>query len=177
MAIDHVRRLQDRTRHDLDSFWFPLVLFGLLTLASVPFAVAESGEPIAIFWTAAGPAGGAAIGWYYHRREPRIGASRSGLPFMLVGGGLIVAAFVLPAVTTGALQEVVSAFAVGAAYLVFARLTRSPQLAALGLVVATIAALALMSDLDRPGALVAATTGAAILATGLIARLGEQREE
>lgn len=151
------------------------MVFGLLTLGSVPFAVPEGGEAVAVFWAVAGPGGGAAVGWYYHHLEQRLGVSRSGMPFMIVGGPSLSSPSTLPAVPTGALQEVVSAFAVGAAYLVFTRLTHSPALALLGLVVAAIPAMALVSGLDHPGPLVAATTGAAIFATGLVARHREQR--
>ncbi len=172
-TLDHVRQLQGRTRHDLGSFWFPLVVFGLLTLASVPFARAEGGVAIAIFWAVAGPAGGAGIGWYYHSREQRLGVSRSGAPFVVTGLALLVAAFLLPVVTTGALQEVVSAFAVGSAYLIFAWLNRSWLLALLGGLVAAIPAAALASGMAHPGPLVAATTGVAILLTGLVARRRE----
>lgn len=174
-ALHHVRSLQERTRHDLSSFWFPLVVFGVLTLVSVPFAVPDDGVAIAVFWAIAGPGGGAATGWYYHSLEQRLGVSRSGAPFVVTGGALIVAAFVLPAVTTGALQEVVSAFAVGAAYLVFAWLNRSPVLAVLGVVVMAIPGATLLAGMARPGPLVAATTGAVMLATGLVARRAEQR--
>ncbi|CAN5684765.1 hypothetical protein BH20ACT1_BH20ACT1_04210 [soil metagenome] len=95
--------------------------------------------------------GGADIGWYYHSREQRLGVSRSGTPFVVTGVALIVAAFLLPVVTTGALQEVVSAFAVGGAYLVFAWLNRSWLLALLGGLVAAIPAAALASGMAHPG--------------------------
>lgn len=174
-ALHHVQELQDRTRADLGSFWFPLVVFGVLTLASIPFLVPDGSPAIPYFWAVAGPAGGAAIGWYYHSREQRLGVSRSGTPFLVTGAVLFVAAFGLPAVTTGALQEVVSAFAVGAGYLVFAWLSRSPTLAVLGVVVAAVPAGALLVGLAHPGPPVAATTGSAILVTGLAARRAEQR--
>ncbi len=174
-TLRHIQQLQERTRHDLSSYWFPLVLFGVLTLVSVPFAIPDGGGAIAIFWAIAGPGGGAAIGWYYHSCEQRLGVSRSGAPFVIAGGALILAAFVLPAVTTDALQEVVSAFAVGAFYLVFAWLDRNPALVVLGVVVAAIPAGALLAGVARPGPWVAATTGAAILATGLVAHRAEQR--
>lgn len=81
----------------------------------------------------------------------------------------------LPALTRGALQEVVSAFTVGVAYLVFARLNRRGALAVLGVAVAGVLAGALVAGMAHPGPWVAATTGLAILGTGLLAWRAERR--
>jgi hypothetical protein len=93
---------------------------------------------VATFWAMAGRFGGAAVGWYYHSREQRLGISRSGLPYIATAALLLVGAFALPALTSGRLQEVVSA--VAAAYLVFTGLERSSALAVLNVVVAVVPA-------------------------------------
>jgi hypothetical protein len=164
-----------RTQSLLRSFWFPLVVFGTLTLLSAPVAAIGEGAVVAVYWAVAGVGGGALVGWYYHAREERLGVSRSGVPYIATAVVLLVAAFLLPAVTSGRLQEVVSAFAVGGAYLVFAWLDRSVVLAALAVTVAVVPAVALASSLEHPGPVAAAVTGLAVLLTGLAARRAEQQ--
>lgn len=177
-AIDTLRHLEDlsgQTRALLRSFWFPLVLFGVLTLLSAPVALVGEGVEVAVYWAVAGTAGGAAVGWYYHHREERLGLSRSGVPYIATGVALLVAAFALPAMTSGRLQEVVSAFAVAGAYLIFAWLDRSAVLAVLSAALVVVPAVALASSLEHPGPVVAVVTGLAILVTGIVARRAEQQ--
>jgi hypothetical protein len=158
-ALDTLRQLEDlrdHTRALLRSFWFPLVVFDVLTVLSAPVAAAGDGPIVALYWAVAGSTGGSLVSWYYHAREDRIGVSKSGLPYIATAGVLFVAAF-----------------AVGGAYLVFAWLDRSALLAALGVAVAVVPGVALASSLDHPGPVVAAITGVAILVTGLAARRRE----
>jgi len=168
--LDHVESVQRQTRAALGGFWFPLVLFGALGLASVPAYFIGDGAVVAAFWAVAGVGGGVATGWYYHGRQQRLGVSQAALPYVIVAGVLFVAAFVLPALTTGRLQEVVSSFAVAAAYLVFAIFERSRVVAALAVVIAGGAVLSLASGLDHPGAVTAAVTGLSTLGVGMVAR-------
>jgi CHASE2 domain-containing sensor protein len=77
--------------------------------------------------------------------------------------------------TSGRLQEVVSAFAVAGAYLIFAWLDRSAVLAGLSAALAVVPAVALASSLAHPGPVVAVVTGLAILVTGIVARRAEQQ--
>ncbi|MFN2502852.1 MAG: hypothetical protein ABR540_01215 [Acidimicrobiales bacterium] len=169
-TLRHLESVQDQTRGELQAFWFPLVVFGALTLASAPFGLTGSGGAVGLFWAFAGPAGGAAVGWYYHSREQRLGVARSAVPYVITAAALLVAAFVLPALTRGDLREVVSCFAVAAAYLVFARLDRSVALAAVALVLAAVPAIALATGVERPGVVTAVISGAIFLATGLVFR-------
>ncbi len=169
-VLRHLEDVQARTRRAVQAFWFPLVLFGALTLASVPVAFLDDGPAVAVFWAVAGPLGGAAVAWHYRRSERHVGAGRSGGLYVATAIGLLGAAFLLPAVTTGDLQDVVSAFAVAAAYLVFAWLDRSAVLAVLAAMLAAVPLVALAADLSRPGAVTAAITGAVTLAVGVAAR-------
>lgn len=173
-ALHHVDDLQHQTRDTLRSFWFPLVVFGSLTLVSAPVALASGGVAVAVFWAVAGPGGGVAVGWYYRSRELHLGISRSPLPFV-TAAAILVFAFFLPAVTTGRLREVVSTFAVAAGYLVFAWFNRSIVLGGLALVIAAIPVTLVLNDTDHAGAIAAAITGVAILATGFVARSAERR--
>ncbi len=172
-AIDVLRQVEAverRTRSLMQAFWFPLVVFGALTLASAPVQWATSGAAIAVFWALAGPLGGAAVGWYYRSRELRVGLTVSPTPYIITAVGILAGTFALPMFTTGDLQEVVSVFAVAAGYLVFAVLDRSRVLAGLAAFIAAVPVLVLQSGTDEPGAITAAVIGAVVLATGLVSR-------
>ena len=97
-----------------------------------------SGPAVGIYWAVAGLLGGTAVGVYYHSRELRLGLSTPATPYVLTAGALMVGAFVLPAITSGDLQQVVSTFAVAAGYLVFAWLDRSRTLAGLAALMAVV---------------------------------------
>jgi len=143
----HIESVERRTRNVLRAFWFPLVVFGILTLLSAPVQWAWSGATVAAFWAVAGPLGGAGVGWYYRSRELRLGLGTSATPFVLTVVGLLAGTFILPMLTTGDLQEVVSVFAVAAGYLVFAWLDRSRTLAGLAAFIATVPVLVLPTGL------------------------------
>lgn len=173
-ALEQVDRLRSDARANLRAFWFPLVLFGALTVLSALPAANGDGTGVAIFWAFAGPLGGVAVGIHAYRHEQQVGLSRPPAPFIVTAVALLIAAFALPAVTSGRVQEVVSAFAVAGAYLVFARLDRSRLLVGVSVVLAVVPALALASGIEHPGAPTAAVTGVIILATGLVARSRQQ---
>jgi hypothetical protein len=168
-ALAEIDRVRQRTRSDLQAFWFPLVLFGGLTLVSVPVALL-AGWAAAVFWAVAGPVGGGVVAHYDYRRETRLGLTRSGLPYVLTAVGLMAGAFVLPAITTGRMREVAAAFAVAAGYLVFAALERSWTVAAVAAGMAAVAAAALASGVERPGLIAWTVIGVVMLGTGLVLR-------
>ncbi len=168
--LRHVESVGSQTRNLLRAFWFPLVVFGAITLASAVVHFAAPGAAVGLYWAVAGSIGGIAVGRYYRNRELRIGLSRPALPYILTAVGIFVGAFVLPMFTHGDLQEVVSAFAVAAGYLAFAWLERTGWLVLVALLMAAIPVAVLAAGVDHPGAVAAAATGAALLATGLVAR-------
>lgn len=169
-VLQQVESLRRQASTVLRAFWFPLVVFGTLTLASAPVQWAWRGPAIAAYWAVAGPLGGLAIGLYYRARELRVGLSRSATPYVLTAVGILAGAFLLPGFTSGDLQEVVSTFAVAAGYLVLAWFDRSRILALLGVMMGAVPALVLMSGVDRPGAVNAAVVGTITLLTGVASR-------
>jgi len=169
-VLRHVESVRDQTRDLLRVFWFPLVVFGLITLASAVVQWAWAGPAVGLYWAVAGTLGGIAVGQYYRSRELRLGLSRPAWPYILTAVGIFVGAFALPMVTHGDLQEVVSTFAVAAGYLAFAWLERSGWLVGLALFMAAIPLVVLATGVDHPGAITAAVTGVALVATGLVSR-------
>ena len=169
-VLHHVVSIRDETRSLLQAFWFPLVVFGALTMISALVQWVWPGGAVGIYWAVAGLLGGTAVGLYYHSRELRLGLGASAAPYIVTAAGLMAGAFVLPAVTRGDLQEVVSTFAVAGGYLVFAWLDRSRRLAGLAVVMMVVPALVLASGVGHPGAVNAAAVGAITLAAGVASR-------
>ena len=146
------------------------MVFGLITLASAVVQWAWAGPAVGLYWAVAGTLGGVAVGRYYRNRELRLGLSQPALPYILTAVGIFVGAFVLPMLTHGDLQEVVSTFAVAAGYLAFAWLERTGWLVGLALLMAAIPLVVLATGVDHPGAVTAGITGVALVATGLVSR-------
>ena len=172
-TLDEIDRLRRTTRADLGSFWFPLVLFGALTLGGVAVGLVFGDLAIAFWWAVAGPGGGALTAFHYRRRECAIGVRRFAVPHMATAAGMIVGCFALSALTSGRLQEVAAAFAVAAGYAVFAVLDRNRVLAAVAGAVLAVAVAALASGIEHPGAVAWTVIGAAMVATGVAARRRE----
>jgi hypothetical protein len=128
--------LRRRTRAAGRFTWFPLVLFGLLTIASAAVC-SNSGrfERAGVFWLVAGPVGYAAVYAFAKRRETRQGIGQRVGPYLAAGLTLAVistgfAAYVL------APDAAVVAAAVAVA--VVASMLRRPQVAVVAAGVAVV---------------------------------------
>ncbi|MEA3502751.1 MAG: hypothetical protein U9R47_08255 [Actinomycetota bacterium] len=174
--IAHAEDARRRTRDALDGAWFPMLLFGTVTLASAAVAWRYGGESLAVFWAVAGPAGAVATGVFYGLRAKRTGVARSPLPYLGVVAVLLVGAFVLPAITTGTLREVISAIWVGACYVAFGRLDRSWSTAMAGGAVVGLILVLLALDPSHLASWAAVVSGTLFLGTGLWLKLHEKPE-
>jgi hypothetical protein len=92
-TLDEVAGLRRRTRLARQAFWFPLILFGLLTLASGPLYV---GHPrpygrILVFWLIAAPAAYIATGAFYRWWARRRGVATTWRTFVVTGICLFMA--------------------------------------------------------------------------------------
>lgn len=166
-TLDEIDGLKRDTRRVLQSFWFPVVLFGTLALVSSPLCLIGDGSGAAVFWALAGPAGGIATGVHYARRESTIGVSRPAAPHIVVAVGMMAGAFLLPALTSGDVQEVVSYFAVAAGYLGFAWIERELRIAGIAAVIAAVPLVMLAAAPGSACVVTAAVTGSIVLASGL----------
>jgi hypothetical protein len=175
--LDEVAEVRRRTRSHLQSFWFPMTLFGALTLLSGPFTLIADGAGVAWFWCVAGPLGGAMIGIYYRNRERRLGVASPALPYVVTAVAMMAGAFILPAVVTGPAQAVVSTYSIAIGYVVFGALERSRMLAAVGVLLAVVPTVVIATDTTDPGLVVALLTGAVMLASGMIRRQVERVAE
>jgi hypothetical protein len=121
-----------RTRSILAANSFPMILFGLLALASAPVAEAWSGPAVAVLWLVGAPIASVATGLWYRSRELEHGVASNAWPFIATGVGILIGATVLGiAGGGGVLSEAGPLFVIGLGYLVFARLERSVLVAGL----------------------------------------------
>jgi hypothetical protein len=122
--------------------WFPLLLFGGLSLLSIPVVLGYGVGWSGLYWGVAGPVGGVLTALFYALSGRRIGLEVPGRPYV-VATCVIVAGAVTAGVVGGiAGWPVVSVagppLAVCAGLLLIARLARSASLAWLAGIVAVI---------------------------------------
>lgn len=172
-TLEQLEGLRARTRADLGSAWFPLVVFGLLTLASSPVRLLAGPEAFGMYWTVAGLAGGAVVGGYY-----AIGQRRKGIRAPC-GWPLLIAVVILAGTlglgwyggTAGRplLAAVGPPLVVAGGYLLFAWLSRDLLLIAVFLSLAGLTGALLLGGVDPPRLTVALTIayGGAFTLTGL----------
>jgi len=169
-TLSELASVRSRTRRDLvelESMWFPLVLFGALQIASAPFALALDGAGVALFWVIAAPAGFYLNAHHYREESRRVGLAQrhdSLWPVLLV-------VFIVAVFLAGALGGAVpAALVVSAAYFGFGLLGRSRVVAATA--VALGAGTIVLSLAGAPGldVLLPALYGAVCLALGLALR-------
>lgn len=153
-----------RTRSILAANSFPMILFGVLALASAPVAEAWSWPAIAVLWLVGAPLASVATGLWYRSRELEHGIAANAWPFIATAAGIVVGATALGiAGRGGALSYAGPLFVIGLGYLVFARLERSVLVAAMAIgVLVSATALALV----RPAH--AYTVGVAIFGLGSV---------
>lgn len=172
-TLDEIESLRRQTRRALRSFWFPLVVFGPLMLASGVLALVAEGVAIGIFWAVAAPAGTVAVWRHYRHRESSLGLSLPAMPYVVVTMAMVAGAFALPAATSGDVQEVVSVWAIAAGYAAFAALDREPWLGWLAAALALVPLVLLVTAPDLAAAGTGIVLGVCFLATGLVFRRRE----
>lgn len=174
--LNDVERLRRRTRADLRATWFPLVLFGVLSMASAAVAWRFGPSALGLFWAMAAPVGSVATGVYYSRREHRMGLEAPVAPYVIVAGVIIVGAFVTGGLGGALGATAVSVFGpplwISAGYLLFARLARSRGLAAVAVALATLTVATGVAKMqpDQAAWILSLAYGAAFLVTGLVFR-------
>ena len=176
--MEEIERRRRQTRADPGGFWFPLVLFGVITLLSAVVAWRFGPERLGLFWIVAGPAGGIVTGIHYCRHQLQVGVEGNGAPYVITGVGILVGASSLGWLGDALGEHMVSVvgpcLVVSAGYAVFSRLERSIGLAVVAVVLAVLAGAVAITGVepDRAAVILALASGAVFLATGLAYRLG-----
>jgi hypothetical protein len=180
-TLMELKELRQRTRSRLDDYWFPLVVFGALSIASAPFSWLLDGAAMGLFWLVAAPAGSVAVSVHCRRRELSLGLGADARPYLLTASGIFVVA--MAAVTLGGAfdREMLAAvgppLAVSAGYLIFGHLVRSHVVTTLALGLAGMTILLELSDLSQAqaGSFGALVYGVCWLLLGVCTRLRQDR--
>jgi len=163
-AVDQVRR---RTRDAVHPGWFPMLLFGILGLVSIPFTRIGEGAGIGLFWLVAGPVGGFATARHYRNRALSLGVGMRGRAYMAVGVVLFVTAWVAGLLTESAAGPMI---AVALGYIGFARLDRNWPIAVVASALGVAAVLVAVVDPAHGDVILALAFGLAFTLTGLLLR-------
>jgi hypothetical protein len=169
-----VRAARDATRGRLSAFWYPLIVFGALTMLSAPTFAIWDGAGVALFWLVAAPLG--TFLTIRHQRAEMLatGAVRVERPYIVTGCALIAACFILGGVGGATGQEDIANFgpplAISTAYLMFAWLERNVRLAVLAVALAALAIFALAADAGHPAQSLALGYGGSFVLLGLSER-------
>ena len=158
-------RVRDDLAHQA-SARVPLLLFGVLTLASALAALPGGGEWFAVYWLVAGPAGVLLVARHFRGLHRRVGIGPDGRVTLALSVGMTASVFVVGwfAGAAGA------AYALGAGYLVMAAHLRSDVMAGLGAGLLAATALVDLAGVEPPEVVLPAVLGAALLLTGLVTR-------
>lgn len=129
-------------------------------------------DALGVYWPVAGPAGGGLTGWYYHRRELRVGLARAGGPYVAVAAFIVVGASLAGGVASARGSELAAALApfvvVAVGYLAFAWLERSTVLALVSVALTALVAVLAGAGLgaQRAALVMAVAAGTILVATG-----------
>lgn len=172
-TLDRVQQLRRSARSDLRAFWFPLVVFGCITVLSAAVVAGTGAEALGVYWAVFGTAGGVLTGWHYSRREQLLGVKGPAAAYVATAIAILVGAMLAGVFGSqsgsGLAGAVGPSMVVAAGYLVFALLERSTALLALAGVMLALAVGVAFSGMDAEPATVvlSLTTGTASLLTGL----------
>jgi hypothetical protein len=178
-------KLRDRVRADMRLSSVPLLVFGVLTILSIPLA----NDPLwtFLFWPTAGPIGFIIIAVWYRMRRIRTGLGPGRGPYARIGAVLFAAfLLILPLI-------MVQLPAIGIALLVIAVLQGNRYLAICAIVFGVVGGLEIFGafddwlyqlgqplglfarGIDDASAIIFATLGAFLMVAGLIALKRERR--
>ena len=132
--------VRTRTRSVLSTNWFPMILFGLLALVSVPAAEFWSWTAMEALWLLGAPLAVVATGLWYRGRAIEHGISVNAWPYVVTSVAILVGCMATGiAGRGGPVSYAGPLFVIGLGYLVFARLDRSLLGAVLGAAMAAAA--------------------------------------
>lgn len=173
-TLGELRAIQGDTRRRLQSFWFPLLVFGALLIASAPFFALLGGSAVALYWLVAAPSGWLAVRRHYRHHALEVGLMGAKRVYEVIGWTLIVACFGLGFAGGISGVEEIALFgpplAIALAYLALAAVEHSTTLAVLAVALGGLSVSLLVADAANPGPILAITYGTGFVAVGLLAR-------
>lgn len=173
-VLAHLRQVQRRASSRLPGMWFPLLLFGALSLLSIPVVVWLGLGWYNLFWGVAGPTGGLLTALFYALAGRRIGLEVPAVPYLValvvIVAGAAVAGAVGGIIDEPRLSVAGPPLAVAAGLLLIARQTRSVALVWLAGIVGAVD-IGLLAASSAP-TLIAVTVGFAYGVPALVVGLG-----
>jgi hypothetical protein len=131
-----------QTRSVLSANWFPMILFGVLAVVSVPVAEFWSWTAAAALWLVGAPLATLATALWYRSRAIEIGVSANPWPYMATAVGIMVGCAATGiAGRGGPVSYAGPLLVIGLGYLVFGRLDRSLLGGGFGAAMVTVAIL------------------------------------
>ena len=177
-ALREIEQLRARTHKQLNHFSFPLMLFGALMVVDAAIGIAFGGLPAGLFWIVAGPAGGAATGIYYYRREMKLGVESNPTPIIATAVAMMIGCFAAgfggAALELPVLSNLGPMFCISAGYLMFGRLVDSMSLSISAVCLAIVVLLMwLFGSPEQTAGLGTGLYGAVTFVIGLLNRRHE----
>jgi hypothetical protein len=129
-----------RTRSVLSTNWFPMILFGVLGLVSIPVAEFWPGTAVAALWLVGAPLATLATALWYRSRAIEIGVSVNPWPYMVTAVAIVVGCIATGVAGHGGpVSYAGPLLVIGLGYFVFGGLDRNLLGAGFGAAMATIA--------------------------------------
>src|ERR1700687_2439984 len=88
--LNATERARTRTRSVLSANWFPMILFVVLALVSVPVAEFWSWTAVGALWLVGAPLGTLATALWYRSRATEIGLSANPWPYVITAVAIVV---------------------------------------------------------------------------------------
>ena len=147
-TLEFLDAVRTATRSRIALFWFPMAIFGCVSLGAAVVSIAWGLEAVGLYWVVVGIPAGILTAWHYQRSESAAGLTTSAVPHLLVVGVLAFGAFALPVVVPNDPAWAIALW-VGAGYLAFSALERSQTIAVVALSFVGLGAL--FWQLEIPG--------------------------
>jgi hypothetical protein len=166
--LTEAERARARTRSVLSTNWFPMVLFGVLALVSVPVAEFWSWTALAVLWLVGAPLATLATALWYRSRTIETGVSVKPWPYVVTAVAILVGCTATGiAGRGGPVSYAGPLLVIGLGYLVFGRLDRSLSSAGFGAAIATVAIIVFALKPQHTYALTMLSFGASSMLLGL----------
>jgi hypothetical protein len=169
-VLTDMSRVKDATRKLHSAFWFPLCVFGTVTLLAAAGGLLGGAELLGWMLLTGTVAGTGVVTWYYRRRAIRIGLVRRGWPYLTAAAAGIAACTIGSALVPARPPDAVSWLAVTGMYVWFACLERNPKIALLGALFGAVAAGFWIGLPDAPAGLLTSVEGGICVSAGLLSR-------
>lgn len=128
-TVEFVDSVTSATRNQLSLFWYPMLVFGVLSLIAGFVAFLGGVTAAGVVWFIGGPIGSIATTVHYQRSTESIGLRTDATPSFVIVALLALGTFTLPFVVGGDPAWAISLWT-GTCYLGFAWLERSRAVAA-----------------------------------------------